>query len=171
MNYLKSQGYNSEVISEGFFSTLQNIFGGTIKSMPQVFSEYIAQWLMKTLGVPQGTYMSSVITSLAGNLTRDLSNVDKFFTDCRFTSNMIADSLIEGYLTQLQTEKGLDGGASGFLVSAIRNAVVDSFAEGKDTIIQKLEDMVADFLCPKINKMANVVSDKADDLKSKVMSA
>jgi hypothetical protein len=171
MNYLKAQGYNSKVINEGFFSMLQSIFGNSIKSMPQVFSEYIAQWLMKTLGVPEGTYMGSVVKSLAGNLTRDLSNMDKFFTDCRFTSNMIADSLIEGYLTQLQDEKGLGGGTTGFLVSAIRNAVVDSLAEGQDSIVQKLEDMIADFLCPKISKMANVVSDKADDLKSKVMSA
>ena len=30
--------------------------------------------------------------------------------------------------------------------------------------------MIADFLCPKLSKMANVVSDKADDLKSTVMN-
>jgi hypothetical protein len=126
---------------------------------------------MKTLGVPQGTYMSAVIKTLAGNLTRDISNMDKFFTDCRFTSNMIADSLIEGYLTQLQDEQNLNTGVSGFLVSAIRNAVVDSLAEGQNSIIQKLEDMIADFLCPKISKMANVVSDKAENLKSTVMDS
>lgn len=171
MNYLKVQGYDSKVINEGFFSMLQSIFGNSIKSMPQVFSEYIAEWLMKTLGVPQGTYMSAVIKTLAGNLTRDISNMDKFFTDCRFTSNMIADSLIEGYLTQLQDEKNLNTGVSGFLVSAIRNAVVDSLAEGQNSIVQKLEDMIADFLCPKISKMANVVSDKAENLKSTVMNA
>lgn len=171
MNYLKVQGYDSKVINEGFFSMLQSIFGNSIKSMPQVFSEYIAEWLMKTLGVPQGTYMSAVIKTLAGNLTRDISNMDKFFTDCRFTSNMIADSLIEGYLTQLQDEKNLNTGVSGFLVSAIRNAVVDSLAEGQNSIVQKLEDMIADFLCPKISKMANVVSDKAENLKSTVMDS
>jgi hypothetical protein len=171
MNYLKVQGYDSKVINEGFFSMLQSIFGNSIKSMPQVFSEYIAEWLMKTLGVPQGTYMSAVIKTLAGNLTRDISNMDKFFTDCRFTSNMIADSLIEGYLTQLQDEQNLNTGVSGFLVSAIRNAVVDSLAEGQNSIIQKLEDMIADFLCPKISKMANVVSDKAENLKSTVMDS
>ena len=171
MNYLKVQGYDSKVINEGFFSMLQSIFGNSVRSMPQVFSEYIAEWLMKTLGVPQGTYMSAVIKTLAGNLTRDLSNMDKFFTDCRFTSNMIADSLIEGYLTQLQDEKGLNSGVGGFLVSAIRNAIVDSLAEGQNSIVQKLEDMIADFLCPKLSKMANVVSDKADDLKSTVMNA
>ena len=171
MNYLKVQGYDSKVINEGFFSMLQSIFGNSVRSMPQVFSEYIAEWLMKTLGVPQGTYMSAVVKTLAGNLTRDLSNMDKFFTDCRFTSNMIADSLIEGYLTQLQDEKGLNSGAGGFLVSAIRNAIVDSLAEGQNSIVQKLEDMIADFLCPKLSKMANVVSDKADDLKSTVMNA
>jgi hypothetical protein len=171
MNYLKVQGYDSKVINEGFFSMLQSIFGNSIKSMPQVFSEYIAEWLMKTLGVPQGTYMSAVIKTLAGNLTRDISNMDKFFTDCRFTSNMIADSLIEGYLTQLQDEQNLNTGVSGFLVSAIRNAVVDSLAEGQNSIIQKLEDTIADFLCPKISKMANVVSDKAENLKSTVMDS
>jgi hypothetical protein len=171
MNYLKVQGYDSKVINEGFFSMLQSIFGNSIKSMPQVFSEYIAEWLMKTLGVPQGTYLSAVIKTLAGNLTRDISNMDKFFTDCRFTSNMIADSLIEGYLAQLQDEQNLNTGVSGFLVSAIRNAVVDSLAEGQNSIIQKLEDMIADFLCPKISKMANVVSDKAEKLKSTVMDS
>ena len=170
MNYLKVQGYDSKVINEGLFDMLKSIFGNSIKSMPQVFSEYVAEWLMKTLGVPQGTYMASVVKTLAGNLTRDISNMDKFFTDCRFTSNMIADSLIEGYLTQLQDEKGLNSGVGGFLVSSIRNAIVDSLAEGQDSIVQKLEDTIADFLCPKLSKMANVVSDKADDLKSTVMN-
>ena len=168
IGYLKVQGYTPQAINEGLFSMLGNIFGGSVKSIPAVFGEYIAGWLTKTLGIPQNSYMSSVIVALVGNL--NIADYDKFFSDCRFASNKIADSLIEGYVLQLQNEKNLNTGASGFIVSALRNSVVDYFTEDKTSLIQILEDKISEFICPKLSKLSSAITDKTDDLKTKIVA-
>jgi hypothetical protein len=168
IGYLKVQGYTPQAINEGLFSMLGNIFGGSVKSIPAVFGEYIAGWLTKTLGIPQNSYMSSVIVALVGNL--NIADYDKFFSDFRFASNKIADSLIEGYVLQLQNEKNLNTGASGFIVSALRNSVVDYFTEDKTSLIQILEDKISEFICPKLSKLSSAITDKTDDLKTKIVA-
>jgi len=168
IGYLKSQGYTPKAINEGLFSMLGSLLGGAATSAPAVFGEYIAGWLTKQLGIPQNSYMNGVIVSLVGNL--NIADYDRFFSDCRFASNKVADSLIEGYLLQLQNEKNLNTGASGFIVSALRNSVVDYFAEDKNSLIQILEDKIGEFICPKLSKLSSVIGDKAEDIKAKAVA-
>ena len=169
LNYLTTQGYSSKVINEGLFSFLGSLFGGSVKSVPAVFGEYIAQWLTNKLGIPQGSFMQSAIVALVGNL--NISDYDKFFTDCRFASNKIADSLIEGYLIQMQQRaQATSQGATGFITSAMRNAISEYFLEDKEGIVQKLQDMIGDFLCPKLSKVASTLQDKAEDIKDKAVA-
>jgi len=73
-------------------------------------------------------------------------------------------------LRKLQEENQSTSGAGGFVISAIRNSVVTYFADTKDSIIQKLEDQIADFLCPKMTKVSSKIADKYDELKTKVMA-
>ena len=167
LNYLDNQGYSSKVINEGLFSFLGGLFGGSVKSVPAVFGEYIAQWLTKKLGIPEGSYLQSSIVALVGNL--NIADYDKLFTDCRFASNKIADSLIEGYLIQMQQKASATSqGATGFITSAMRNAISDYFLEEKDGIVQILQDKIGDFICPKLSKVASTLQDKAEDIKDKV---
>ena len=169
LNYLTTQGYSSKVINEGLFSFLGSLFGGSVKSVPAVFGEYIAQWLTKKLGIPEGSFMQSSIVALVGNL--NISDYDKFFTDCGFASNKIADSLIEGYLIQMQQRaQATSQGATGFITSAMRNAISEYFLEDKEGIVQKLQDMIGDFLCPKLSKVASTLQDKAEDIKDKAVA-
>jgi hypothetical protein len=113
--------------------------------------------------------MEAAIVTLVGNL--NIADYDKMFTDCRFASNKIADSLIEAYLFQMQQRaQSTSQGASGFIVSALRNAVSEYFLEDKEGIIQQLQDKIIDFLCPKLSKVASSLSDTADDIKDKAMS-
>jgi peptidoglycan hydrolase-like protein with peptidoglycan-binding domain len=167
-NYLSIQGYNSDLINEGLFSFIGSILGGGVGSTPQVVGEYIAKWLTRKLGVPQGSYIEGVIVSLVTSM--NISDYDKIFTDCRFLTNKLSDALIEGYLFQMQSQKGLESGVSGFLLSAIRNSIMEYFAEDKDGLIQKLEDKIAEFLCPAISKISGKVQDKADELKDKALA-
>ena len=168
IGYLKTQGYASKAINEGLFSMLGSLLGGGAKAVPAVFGEYIANWITGKLGVPKNSYMNGVIVSLVGNL--NISDYDRFFSDCRFSSNKIADSLIEGYLVQLQNQKDVNSGASGFIVSALRNSVVDYFAEDKNSLIQILEDKIGEFLCPKLSKLSGAISDKTDEMKAKMVA-
>jgi|688.fasta_scaffold140761_3 hypothetical protein len=168
LNYLKRQGYTSQAINEGLFDMLGGLFKNSVTSLPQVFGEYVAEYLMKILGVPADSYIGSVVKSFLTSI--NVSDYDKIFTDCRFTSNALSDAIIEGYLDKMQTEKGLTSGAQGFIFDALRNSVMETFAEGKDSLVQKLEDTIADFICPKFSKVASAMSDTADNIKSNVVS-
>ena len=85
-------------------------------------------------------------------------------------TNIDVDISTEQRLLQLQNEKNLNTGASGFIVSALRNSVVDYFTEDKTSLIQILEDKIGEFLCPKLSKLSSAISDKTDDLKSKIVA-
>lgn len=168
-NYLVSQGYNSQSINEGLFDALGSLLGGSFKATPAVFGEYIAKWLLKTLGVPEGSFISAALITLVGNI--NIRDYDKLFSDCRYTSNLVADTLIEAYVYQMQMKvKGASEGATGFIVSALRNSVAEYFTEDKDGIIQKLQDKIADFICPKLGKLSNIMSDKTDEIKDKAIA-
>jgi len=168
IGYLKNQGYTSKAINEGLFSMLSSLLGGGAQAVPAVFGEYIANWITGKLQIPKNSYMNGVIVALIGNL--NIADYDRFFSDCRFASNKIADSLIEGYLVQLQNQKDVNSGASGFIVSALRNSVVDYFAEDKNSLIQILEDKIGEFLCPKLSKLSGIIGDKANEMKAKVVA-
>ena len=166
--YLKSQGYSSEIINEGLFNFLGSLFTGSFSAVPAVIGEYIASWLLKTLGVDQNSYIGGVIIALVGNL--NISDYDKFFTDCRFASNKIADSLIEGYVIKLQNDQSLNQGAGGFVLSALRNSVVDYFVEDKTGLVDKLEEQLADFICPKLSKLSGKMGDVMSSIKDKAVA-
>jgi hypothetical protein len=142
--------------------------GGTATEVPDVIKEYVSSWLLKKMGVSADSYFGNVIVTLIGDLS--FSDYDTFFSDCRFASNKVSDALINGYLRQLQEENDSTSGAGGFVISAIRNAIVTYFADSKDSLIQKLEDQVINFLCPILSKLSGVMGDKASDIKQKVMS-
>jgi len=170
VSYLRTQGYDSKVIEEaaGLFSTLSSIFGGTATALPSAMGEYLVDWLMKILNIPSGSYMAKVVSVFIASI--NVSDYDRVLTDCRFTTNALADALIKGYAKELQEKASMDKGASGFLVTALRNSVVDYFTEGNDSMVQKLEDQIADFLCPKMTKVSSKIADKYDELKNKVMA-
>ena len=170
VSYLRTQGYDSKVIEEaaGLFATLSSIFGGTATALPSAMGEYLVDWLMKILNIPSGSYMAKVVSTFIASI--NVSDYDRVLTDCRFTTNALADALIKGYAKELQEKANMDKGASGFLVTALRNSVVDYFTEGNDSMVQKLEDQIADFLCPKMSKVSNKIAGKYEELKNKVMS-
>ena len=168
VSYLKRQGYDSKLINEGIFGWIGSLLGGTVTEVPDVIKEYISAWLLKTVGVSADSYLGNVLVTLIGDLS--FSDYDKFFSDCKFASNKVADALINGYLRKLQEENQSTTGAGGFVISAIRNSVVTYFADTKDSIIQKLEDEIINFLCPKMSKLAGIMGDKADAIKEKIVS-
>ena len=171
ISYLKRQGYNTTLINEesiGIFGWLGSLLGGTATEVPDVIKEYVSSWLLKKMGVSADSYFGNVIVTLIGDLS--FSDYDTFFSDCRFASNKVSDALINGYLRKLQEENDSTSGAGGFVISAIRNAIVTYFADSKDSLIQKLEDQIINFLCPILSKLTGVMGDKVSDMKQKVMS-
>jgi regulator of replication initiation timing len=160
---LEEQGYNLSLINEegfDFFSMLGRIFGGSFGSIWQVLGEKMADGIAKKLGIDTANWVYNVIVSWFTSM--NWKEYGKLFTDCKFVTNGISDAVIEGTLRQMQKENNVGEGVSGVLLDALRNSIMKEFAESKDSLIQKLEDIIGGIICGSISgwksKIANITS-------------
>jgi hypothetical protein len=52
----------------------------------------------------------------------------------------------------MQKENKLGDGLSGVLLDALRNSIMKEFAESRDSLVQKLEDLIGDLVCGTLSK-------------------
>jgi len=160
---LEEQGYNLSLINEegfDFFGSLGRIFGGSFGSIWQVLGEKMADAIAEKLGVNTTNWYYNVIVSFF--TTMNWKDYGKLFTDCKFVANGISDAVIEGTLRQMQKENNFGEGVSGVLLDALRNSIMKEFGDSKDSLIQKLEDVIGGIVCGSISKwksnIANITS-------------
>jgi len=150
---LEEQGYDLSLINEegfDFFGTLGRLFGGSFGSIWQVLGEKMADSIAKRLGINQTNWLYNVIVAFF--TTMNWKDYGRIFTDCKFVTNALADSVIEGTLRQMQKENKLGDGLSGVLLDALRNSIMKEFAESKNSLVQKLEDLIGDLVCGTLSK-------------------
>jgi hypothetical protein len=150
---LEEQGYDLSLINEegfDFFGTLGRLFGGSFGSIWQVLGEKMADSIAKRLGINQTNWLYNVIVAFF--TTMNWKDYGRIFTDCKFVTNALADSVIEGTLRQMQKENKLGDGLSGVLLDALRNSIMKEFAESRDSLVQKLEDLIGDLVCGTLSK-------------------
>lgn len=150
---LEEQGYNLSLINEeefDFFSMLGRIFGGSFTSIWEVLGEKMADSLADKLQINKTNWVYNVIVSFITSV--NWRNYGKLFTDCKFLTNGISDAVIEGTLRQMQKENVDDENIGGYVLSALRNSIMKEFAERKDSLIQKLEDIIGGIICGQVSK-------------------
>ena len=103
---LRSQGFETEVISEGLFDMLGGLFGATGGGIGQIIKEKMASWIISKLGLSTDGYLSNFIIVAFGNLP--LSDYGKL-TDCKFLSNLITNSVVESIALNVEKKSGKDG--------------------------------------------------------------
>jgi hypothetical protein len=162
MIYMNSQGYDKQVINEGFFDVLKSLFGNTGESIMQYFKEYFAKWLISTITPldPEG-WIGGTITKAVGNL--DISDIPKL-TDCNFTTKLISKSVAEEAIDQLKNKAGMEGA----FYDILRNAVVESLSQSD--LGQKIESSLGNVLCPSLSKVSSKMSDVTDTMKKRALS-
>jgi hypothetical protein len=171
MIILEEQGYDLRQLNEQFdiFGFLGSLFGGSVRSLPEVIGEYLTDTLAKKLGINNQDYFYNVLKSVI--TSTNITDYPKLFTNCRFLSNKIGDGFIEAVLTQQQAKRGLNTGAGGFVLNAIRNSFMEIVAEKKDSIIQKLEDVLSDIICGAVSKWKENIVNLGKSMVGKVGTA
>ena len=162
MTYMNTQGFNKEIISEGFWDMLKGIFGHTPDGVLEYFKEYVGKWLVDNLTPidPEG-WIGSIIITAIGNLP--VGDIPKL-TDCNFLTKLVAKSVGEGALRKISHEKGIEGP----FYDILRNTLVDSLEES--SFVQKLEEGLGNVLCPLIGGLSTKMDSAASTLKQKALS-
>jgi hypothetical protein len=162
MTYMNTQGFNKEIISEGFWDMLKGIFGHTPDGVLEYFKEYVGKWLVDNLTPidPEG-WIGSIIITAIGNLP--VGDIPKL-TDCNYLTKLVAKSVGEGALRKISHEKGIEGP----FYDILRNTLVDSLEES--SFVQKLEEGLGNVLCPLIGGLSTKMDSAASALKQKALS-
>lgn len=162
MAYLNSQGFDKQVINEGFWDTLKGLFGHAPDGIMEYFKEYMAKWIVKNLTPmdPEGWIGNMIITGI-GNLP--IGDIPKL-TDCNYLTKWISKTAAEGTVRKLTHEKGLDGP----FYDILRNSIVDMLDE--TSLGSKIEEALGSFICPLLGGVKNKMEATTDKLKQKALA-
>jgi len=163
MVYLNSQGFDKQVINEGFWDALKGLFGHAPDGIMEYFKEYIGKWLVEHLTPmdPEGWLGNIVITAI-GNLA--IGDIPKL-TDCNFLTKLISKSVAEGTVRKLTHEKGLEGP----FYDILRNSIVDMLEE--TSLGSKIEEGLGNVICPLLGGITTKMNSATDKLKQNALSA
>ena len=161
--YLKSQGYNTELINESFWDVLGGIFGTGFGGIVDTFKESMIKSLIKKFTPldPEG-WMAELISISIGNI--HLNDIDKL-TDCRFLSKIFTKSIVELVVERIKNQAGLTGGFYGVL----RNIMIDSLDSTE--FAKKLEASIGELICPLISGVSKKMETKAEEMKSNAINS
>jgi len=162
MVYLNSQGFDKQVITEGFWDALKGLFGHAPSGIMEYFKEYMGKWLVEHLTPmdPEGWFGSMIITGI-GNLP--IGDIPKL-TDCNYLTKWISKTAAEGTVRKLTHEKGLDGP----FYDILRNSIVDMLDE--TSLGSKIEEALGSFICPLLGGVKNKMEKATDTLKQKALA-
>lgn len=160
--YLKSQGFDNNVINEALFDFFKSLLGHTPGSVVDVFKERLADKILTFLGVDPTGWIGGTISTAFGNL--DVADMGKLVSDCSFTTNLISKSIAEEAINQLKQKTG----KTGILLDILSNSVVESLSESQ--LGQKIESALGTIICPILSGVSNKMSNTEKELKEKVFS-
>ena len=168
---LIDQGLTESVINEGILDSFLGIFGGFFSEFPALLGERFTSWLMEGLFGPEykNSLLAQTVVVGIGNVIRK-GEFSKL-TDCNFLSNIIADSIIEGYFKKMLDQKTAGGSFTnnlwgGGIVDMIRNQISTAILDSR--FVDGLENKISTIICPKIEGFANKTKDVIDNAKTKV---
>lgn len=161
--YLNSQGFDRDLINEGFWDTITGFFTnhGT-DSIAGTFKEFLVKNIITWFGGDPNSWLSTAVETAIGNI--NISDYGKL-TDCDFLTKQIAKSISETAVSKIQHDKGLTGG----IWDTVRNGLVDALDE--TTFAQKIEGYLVKTICPRLNGIKTKLEDKAQDMKTKALTA
>jgi len=146
--HLEEQGYNLTQLNEEFdlFGVLGGIIGGGVGAVPEVIKEYIVDAVAKLLKIDKTNYFYNILKNTIASTP--IAEFPKPLTSCQYLTNRVSDSLIEAIITSQQAKYGYDNN----FLDLIRNAIFKHFTESKDSVVQKLQDLLLPIICNAVTK-------------------
>lgn len=165
---LEEQGFDLKQLNEQFdlFGFLGSLMGGSVRSISQVIGEYITDAIADKFGINKTNYFYNVLRSAI--TSTNILDYGKLFSDCRFLTNRICDSLIEAVVTQQQAKHLGSQSGGEFITNALRNSLLEILTEKKDSLIQKLEDLLGTIVCDSVASWRKNLANVGKEMQTKV---
>jgi hypothetical protein len=161
MVYLNNQGFDKDLINEGFWEILGGLFPST-NTIAETFKEYLAKWLIEAIAPGQENgWIGNIIITSVGNLK--IGDVTKL-TNCEFTTKLLSKSISEAVVRKFAESKGI----SGVLADLIRNSMIEQLDSTE--FAQKLESGLAHVICPLLGGVSQKMSTVANKMKDKAIA-
>jgi hypothetical protein len=152
MSYLQNTGLINE---QNFGDILKSLFGGLFGNVTQTIVEpFLSKLLVPIFG--EGYLTSSIVSFL----TKNPADVIKSFNDCRLLTKLIAESISEAIVMQLQNSKGLN--APGYIF--IRNTMGDVLTGTE--FISGIEKSLGNTICNMVGKFTDNAEKVTQKLKN-----
>ena len=163
MVYLSSQGFDKQVINEGFWEVLSGLFPKGIDSIFDTFKERGIAWLLEKVGLNPDSWLGSVLVTGLGDV--DIMDIPKLFSDCNFATKVISKAMAEGTVRQLQQKYASDSP----LADILRNTVVEVLSDTE--LGQKIESALGSVICPLISSISGKMKDAAASITDNAVGA
>jgi len=163
MIYLNRQGFNQEIINEGFFDIIKGLFGNTGESILQLFKQNMIEWIMDKF-LPEGsknTWVGGIITNVISNTP--IMEIPKL-TECSYLTKALAKGITEELPKQLQHKTGTEGA----FYDILRNSMIETLEDSE--LGQKLESSLVTLICPLLGKVKNNMENIGSQLKEKALT-
>jgi hypothetical protein len=152
LSVLDNQGLINE---EGLGDVLKSLFGYGMWSVPEAFAEKIINSILSSLGM-KDAYFKKVLVSFFSTNPKELVNA---FKDCRVMSKLVAKSLAEAFVMQVQQQQGFGG--TGWDI--VRNALEKQFQSSD--FIKNIEDGIGNVVCGLFSKFTSKSEDVLKNIK------
>jgi len=161
MFYLNNQGFDKDLINEGFWEILGGLFPST-NTIGETFKEYLTKWLIEAIAPGQENgWIGNIIITSVGNLK--IGDITKL-TNCEFTTKLLSKSISEAVVRKFAESKGI----SGVLADLIRNSMIEQLDSTE--FAQKLESGLAHVICPLLGGVSQKMSTVANKMKDKAIA-
>lgn len=163
MIYLNKQGFEQEVISEGFFDIIKGMFGNSGESIMQMFKQKIAEWLMDKFA-PEGfksTWIGGIIVNVISNTP--IMDIPKL-TECSYLTKALSKGIVEELPKQLQHKSGTEGA----FYDVLRNSLIETLEDSN--LGQKIEGKLVEIVCPMLSGVKSKMDDIGSQMKEKALA-
>jgi hypothetical protein len=169
---LKSTGISDKVISEqleGLFNMFKGLFGGDkagsniMGGIGGTFVEYGVQFLLRFIGLDPNSVVGRIFVTSIGNIG-GFENIPKILTDCKFTSELLAKSIVESMAGSF-----IDNNiGTGFLADSLRNVFTD-VAFSTD-MVKTIQSKISDKVCEALGSLDSKAESVTKEIKQKALS-
>jgi hypothetical protein len=160
VSYLKTQGFNKEMINEGLIDIIKSLFGNKSDVIFTTWKDQGVNWLIDKLGVSHDEELSDKIKNKFSNVLT--SEIPELFTDCDKVTDMVVDAMIEVFQENLKNGESNGSEASRILQDSVLE--MTSHEDFQDSIEIKLKNTI----CPLLSKISSNMSNQENEIKSKI---
>ena len=146
---MSEKGYSENEINEAFQEATESFGSSIATGFLQTFKRSIARMILKYFNLDPDSFMALVLENAFANLS--FKDYGKVLKDCSFTSNLLAETLIDTLLDKFRLKQGYGNE----LYTGIQAMLMD--AAGKTEAVGMVRDQMNEFLCAQLSKIRDMV--------------